>query len=783
MRKVLSFVLVLALVLGSFSMAFATPADVAGTGHEEAVNVLMGLGVVDGYEDGSFKPDQAVTRAEMAKLIVVALGLEDYAIGTSSFTDMAGYGWAQGYVAYAASLGVVKGYPDGTFKPGQTVSYDEAAAMIVRALGYTDDSLTGTWPANYVVKAKALGILDGIKSVMGGANRGDIAEMLYNALSLDIGYVNKDGDWTANSDDEDTPDNMLVRLGSEFMEADVITGEEDAAINIRGYVGAYAETYWNDDDEIICVVPQSTFLTGEFTDMDTFEADDVEYTFESGFTYDDGDENSYEFYNGEEGDVLVAEDTTYTLAVDISGKKIKDTYSILEWEASAGFLFDEDYADEIADDQSLAGYDFILDDNDDIDFMEFDWYGAVDLEDIAEDNVVYVYANGDDIRRLEVGKEVVEGEITKINSDQSKITIDGTAYELAGLSEDETAWDELEVEDVVEFYLDYSGDVFSIEIVDAAEGEQYGIILVVQDATTDENPLSGSDAKVKLFLEDGSDEVFDVDDDIDSDLVEDGEWITPAALGCWLVEYGVDEDGVIDYLDLLANNDDYYAETDGEVTSKGYYDGKAIDSDAVIFTFDEEDPTDEDSYGVTTLANIKGDEYDDVDYLVDGKIVAMLISGAGEAEDEVYGVLNDWFQTSASDTGYMATLLVGGEAVDYEVTEALYDDRGDYDFEYLYQLTLNSNDAITALTDQFEVEDVFLDDGTVTDAYSSGILEVGGDEYTIDADAIVYMYDNDDDEFEAVSLSKTNLKVDYWVELYDTDEDLVTDTILVWEAI
>ena len=70
MRKVLSLVLVLALVLGSFSMAFATtPTDVVGAPSEEAVNVLMGLGVVDGYADGTFKPAGIVTRAEMAKLI------------------------------------------------------------------------------------------------------------------------------------------------------------------------------------------------------------------------------------------------------------------------------------------------------------------------------------------------------------------------------------------------------------------------------------------------------------------------------------------------------------------------------------------------------------------------------------------------------------------------------------------------------------------------------------------------------------------------------------------
>ncbi|NLM08527.1 MAG: S-layer homology domain-containing protein, partial [Clostridiales Family XIII bacterium] len=157
MRKVLSFVLVLSLVLGSFGMAFAAPlSDVKGEDCADAVSVLTELGVVSGYPDGTYKPDNIVTRAEMAVIVVRALGLANYATGTSSFSDMAGH-WSNAYVAYATSLGIIDGYPDGTFRPDNTVSYDEAAKMLVAALGYTPESLPGTWPANYVVKAQALG--------------------------------------------------------------------------------------------------------------------------------------------------------------------------------------------------------------------------------------------------------------------------------------------------------------------------------------------------------------------------------------------------------------------------------------------------------------------------------------------------------------------------------------------------------------------------------------------------------------------------------------------------
>ena len=77
MKKVLSLVLVLAMILGSFSMVFASQySDVKDTAeYAEAVSVLSGLGVVGGFPDGTFKPEEGVTRAQMATMIVNALGL------------------------------------------------------------------------------------------------------------------------------------------------------------------------------------------------------------------------------------------------------------------------------------------------------------------------------------------------------------------------------------------------------------------------------------------------------------------------------------------------------------------------------------------------------------------------------------------------------------------------------------------------------------------------------------------------------------------------------------
>lgn len=95
----------------------------------------QGVRVVSGYEDGTFRPDRMVTRQEFVKLAVLALGLKPEEASQLPFADAASVPqWARGYVAAAASAGLVKGYEDGTFRPLATATRAEAAAVVWRVL-------------------------------------------------------------------------------------------------------------------------------------------------------------------------------------------------------------------------------------------------------------------------------------------------------------------------------------------------------------------------------------------------------------------------------------------------------------------------------------------------------------------------------------------------------------------------------------------------------------------------------------------------------------------------
>ena len=166
--------------------AFTDEADIQA---KDAVNMLTALGVIEGYEDGSFNPDGVVTRAEMAKMIFVVRNntIDDsaYANNTSKLTDITNH-WAKGYIKFCESQGIIAGYGNNTFRPDDTVTGVEAAKMLLVLAGYDADKagLTGTaWATNTLRYAGSAGILDDVNSGLEqGLPRQYAAQMIYNTL-------------------------------------------------------------------------------------------------------------------------------------------------------------------------------------------------------------------------------------------------------------------------------------------------------------------------------------------------------------------------------------------------------------------------------------------------------------------------------------------------------------------------------------------------------------------------------------------------------------------------
>lgn len=189
-KRIAAMLLAAALCLGLiFSSGASASAfsDVTDPGLAEAVAVLSGLGVVDGYSDGGFHPDDALTRAQFCKLIVTAIGKADKASSSgyrALFSDLPTSHWAVGYVNLAYDQGLISGYGDGAFGPEDPVDLSQAVTIVLKALGYTTADIGPFWPEDYLAKAADLGLSGGISSA-GSLTRGEAALLLYAMLRAD----------------------------------------------------------------------------------------------------------------------------------------------------------------------------------------------------------------------------------------------------------------------------------------------------------------------------------------------------------------------------------------------------------------------------------------------------------------------------------------------------------------------------------------------------------------------------------------------------------------------
>ncbi|MBI4835954.1 MAG: S-layer homology domain-containing protein [Candidatus Abawacabacteria bacterium] len=195
MKKFFLAIVAVLLVFSAFPHVRAADFPDVPSSHPNytAVNFLRDRGVINGYEDGTYKPNRSVTRAEFLKIILLSSGHSVQAgdLDRGAFSDVPMSAWYFGYINRGLALGVISGYPDGLFRPDQTVNRVEALKIMLRANNIVEASLptsgsnyadisAGVWYEPYARFAMAAHLFDGAQlrpSEM--MNRGQVAEMVH----------------------------------------------------------------------------------------------------------------------------------------------------------------------------------------------------------------------------------------------------------------------------------------------------------------------------------------------------------------------------------------------------------------------------------------------------------------------------------------------------------------------------------------------------------------------------------------------------------------------------
>ena len=166
--------------------------DVSDSYTATAVETLRLMGVLDGYGDGTFRPDTVLNRAQFCKMAVYAMDgsgeLGRYSTVTI-FPDVKPSHWASAYINMAAKKGIISGFADGKFKPSQTVTAGQAVTILMRGLGYKDEDMGGVWPQSYMAEAQTNGLLKstGITSAYAGLTRAQAAKLFFNLFEAKHG--------------------------------------------------------------------------------------------------------------------------------------------------------------------------------------------------------------------------------------------------------------------------------------------------------------------------------------------------------------------------------------------------------------------------------------------------------------------------------------------------------------------------------------------------------------------------------------------------------------------
>lgn len=556
LKKLIAFVVTFALVFGAMAVGFAASpfTDVKSDApYASAVDRLYALGITQGMGDGTYGPDLPLTRAQMVTFVIRMLGLEQVAQAAASeppaFTDIKDH-WAVGYINVAKDLKITDGVGDGKFAPDANLTYGQALAFAIRALGYTDVK----WGTPTLAKAVELGLTAGINLGFNDViTRGETAMVLNRALETPMVKYDKDGNpiegdklitkiatpaqyvvlATANQTDIDAG---KVKLYDVEKKSEVVKNAGN--LDFAKYVGKTVKVYYAKDGTPV-LISEETNTVKEYKGA-TINSDGV---------VKDSDGNTVQLANK-----------------DVSVKDIPILYNgyLTNWNAIKGNIptsvdvtLIDNNNDKTYDYAIVTGYSFgplfvkadvgsdakyIATDSGNYTLVKSDGtayrYTVVGdvakLSDIKANDVVYYGkqydADGNQIGiYLNVVRKTVTGKVTEISD---KIKIGDKAYSVAAGSTYTTS--NAQIGDEGTFVLDKDGKIFRF-LGKVTATANYAVVL---DKAATGSSLT---AKIKLLTADGTKTVYSWDSKVNGQTVTDNTYLPVGTL----VKYDINADKTV----------------------------------------------------------------------------------------------------------------------------------------------------------------------------------------------------------------------------------------------
>ncbi len=496
MKKICFLCLAAVLLLSSI------PVYSAPSYSDNVAPLLAELKIMQGDPDGNLRLSDSVSRAECTKIAVAASFYRDMVAAgskTSPFRDVPANHWAAPYITVAVKNGLCKGYLDATFRPSNTVLYEEALTMFLRVLGYSETDFGSSWPDGQIGIAKNIGLCDSLSKSRGETlTRRDMMIIAYNMLNTPAKGAQQD--FLSDFDRTITDDVVLIA-----------TNRENSAVGINKVltsVGTFHITEQFDDtnvgkrgsivlrngDTVVAFLPQS----GE--DVKTH----VVYSLlgDSVITYQNGNYDKIDFTAG----TTVYEDSTKTTFGAISSKFAMGDLLKVKYNpnGTVDYVVYEEGTTEGPITVTGAG-----------------WYNAfgasadtasvmrdgerVSLSDVKRNDIAY-YAK--DLNMFFVYSKKVTGIYESATPNQNTpatVTVSGTTYNIEGVDAFTklSAGGSFHFGDTVTLLLGKDGDIADVLTQSQMEEEVVGYLIETGRKDTTVNGSTVAKPYVKLILPSG----------------------------------------------------------------------------------------------------------------------------------------------------------------------------------------------------------------------------------------------------------------------------------------
>lgn len=721
-KKISAFILSIMMLFSFMPVgAFTIADDVNNTAYEESAYVLGALGIMVGDAGtGNFRPEDSITRAEFARVAVSLLGLDDIAEsakGESKYPDVSLDHWANGYINTATAQNLVIGRDDGNFAPEESITYQDAITILVRAMGYEPSANSkGGYPAGFLAVATQTGLTKNAASAATLAvKRGIVANLTNNALTINmmeqtgfgsnVNYEIVDKTILEDVLDVEYGEGQIVANGFSTLVGASSLKEDEVKINdiifnvgdsnAENLLGYYVDYYAIDDENgsdntLLLVRPEKT-KTEEITidgeNIEKVTKDEVEYWI-----------NKEKDTKTEQ--IELSSDLKYIyngvgISADISKIPVKTNGTVKFLDTNKDGKFDIVYIDIIKNlvveeviessykvidkygnetltlDPEDSGYHFVLVNEDN---------ATVEIKDLKEwDILSYTISENKKLIRVFLSRATVEGKITEISD--NKYTINGTEYVVADNFEET-----LKLEDEGIFYLDAYGRIAAVNKSHSLSKNYGYLINAGVNGSVDTNVLFkilGKDGKVETLNAEEKIRFNDKAGILATDAYKtllDGEKVKSQ-----LITYKVNSDGKITEIDLAkdlsggtltVDKYDFVKNFEGDdvlYTSSSSKLGKFNITDETIVFDIPASSTDYTKYSVTDKSMFENESlynvsvFDVAEDLTAGVVIVTNSDGKTNAESPI-GVVSKITTTRNEDGEQVEKLYLAykGEIVSYE---------------------------------------------------------------------------------------------------------------------